>query len=317
MAMRRPPAVARVLERVTATAREHEMFLPGQRCSSRCPAAPTRSACSSRSSGSAGCSDQARGLPLRSPAPPGLGGGRRVRRAPGGAPRLPFHLRAADDRPAQGRVGRGVGARAARDSGDRGGRARDRGDGTADGPHAGRPGRDGADGAGAGGGIEGMSGIAPVDRHVGAARCSTSRATRSRRSAVRCACGRGGTRRTPTPGSCATRSGSRAPRARARHGPERQRTARAHRGRLLREDADELTRQTFERARRRRRRRRPTACDLRRRRAARRCRADRRRVVVPLRSIDAGRRVRTARTSRRSSIWPPAAADGGAICRTG
>ncbi len=28
--MRRPPAVARVLERVTATAREHEMFLPGQ-----------------------------------------------------------------------------------------------------------------------------------------------------------------------------------------------------------------------------------------------------------------------------------------------
>jgi tRNA(Ile)-lysidine synthase len=28
--VRRPPAVARVLERVTATAREHEMFLPGQ-----------------------------------------------------------------------------------------------------------------------------------------------------------------------------------------------------------------------------------------------------------------------------------------------
>jgi tRNA(Ile)-lysidine synthase len=28
--MRRPPAVARVLERLTATAREHEMFLPGQ-----------------------------------------------------------------------------------------------------------------------------------------------------------------------------------------------------------------------------------------------------------------------------------------------
>lgn len=28
--MRRPPAVARVLERVTATAREHQMFLPGQ-----------------------------------------------------------------------------------------------------------------------------------------------------------------------------------------------------------------------------------------------------------------------------------------------
>ncbi|MGZ8579291.1 MAG: tRNA lysidine(34) synthetase TilS [Actinomycetota bacterium] len=28
--MRRPPAVARVLERVTATVREHEMFLPGQ-----------------------------------------------------------------------------------------------------------------------------------------------------------------------------------------------------------------------------------------------------------------------------------------------
>jgi len=28
--MRRPPAVARVLERVTATARDHEMFLPGQ-----------------------------------------------------------------------------------------------------------------------------------------------------------------------------------------------------------------------------------------------------------------------------------------------
>ena len=28
--MRRPPAVARVLERVTATAREHDMFLPGQ-----------------------------------------------------------------------------------------------------------------------------------------------------------------------------------------------------------------------------------------------------------------------------------------------
>jgi tRNA(Ile)-lysidine synthase len=28
--MRRPPAVARVLERVTATSREHEMFLPGQ-----------------------------------------------------------------------------------------------------------------------------------------------------------------------------------------------------------------------------------------------------------------------------------------------
>ena len=27
---RRPPAVARVLERVTATARAHEMFLPGQ-----------------------------------------------------------------------------------------------------------------------------------------------------------------------------------------------------------------------------------------------------------------------------------------------
>ena len=27
--MRRPPTVARVLERVTATAREHEMFLPG------------------------------------------------------------------------------------------------------------------------------------------------------------------------------------------------------------------------------------------------------------------------------------------------
>lgn len=28
--MRRPPAIARVLERVTSTAREHEMFLPGQ-----------------------------------------------------------------------------------------------------------------------------------------------------------------------------------------------------------------------------------------------------------------------------------------------
>ena len=28
--MRRPPAIARVLERVTSTAREHEMFLPGR-----------------------------------------------------------------------------------------------------------------------------------------------------------------------------------------------------------------------------------------------------------------------------------------------
>src|SRR6478735_9119139 len=29
MATRRPPAVARVLERITATARDHEMFAPG------------------------------------------------------------------------------------------------------------------------------------------------------------------------------------------------------------------------------------------------------------------------------------------------
>lgn len=38
--MSRPPAVARVLERVTATARKHEMFLPGQRVLVACSGGP-------------------------------------------------------------------------------------------------------------------------------------------------------------------------------------------------------------------------------------------------------------------------------------
>ena len=48
--MRRPPAVARVLERVTATARERGGVLPGQTVLVAAVwVAPTPSACSSRS----------------------------------------------------------------------------------------------------------------------------------------------------------------------------------------------------------------------------------------------------------------------------
>ena len=70
--------------------------------------------------------DQPRGLPLRSSSPEGLRGGRRVRGAPLGAPLPAVPSARGDVVAAQGRVGRGVGARATALR-DRGGHARDRG----------------------------------------------------------------------------------------------------------------------------------------------------------------------------------------------
>ena len=125
-AMRRPPPVARVLERVTATAREHEMFLPGQSVLVAVSGGPD-SVCMLESLVRLRrlFKITPRGLPLRSSSPEGLRGGRRVRGAPVGAPLPAVPSARGDVVAAQGRVGRGVGARATALR-DRGGHARDR-----------------------------------------------------------------------------------------------------------------------------------------------------------------------------------------------
>ena len=146
-AMRRPPAVARVLERVTATAREHEMFLPGHSGPGRrvrrprlgLPAGVARPAPPAPQ-------DPPRGLPLRSSAARGVG-----ERTPPTSARLAARHDLAVPSARGDRVAAGQGesieawareqrhfaiAEVTRETGRRADRDR---------PHDGRPGRDGAD----------------------------------------------------------------------------------------------------------------------------------------------------------------------------
>ena len=147
--------------------------------------------------------DHARGLPLRSSPPEGLRGGRCVRGAPGGAPLPAVPPARGDVVAAQGRVGRGVGARAAALR-DRGGHARDRGRPDGDRAHAGRPGRDDPHGAGDGERHPGDERHRARDRHVGQPIARRhARGGRGVLSLAPPATARR-IRRTRTPGSCAT-----------------------------------------------------------------------------------------------------------------
>ena len=128
MASRRPPAVARVLERVTATVREHGL-LHARRDRARLRLGRSRLRLPARVAGAAPAAvpDAARGLPLRPPAATRLVGRRGVRapaRRAASPPVPPAHRGGRARRPApRSRHGRPPGARAPRTrSGARSGR---------------------------------------------------------------------------------------------------------------------------------------------------------------------------------------------------
>ena len=162
--MRRPPAVARVLERVTRTAREHEMFAPATPCSSRVSGGPDSTCLLYALAHLRRLLEiELDGLPLRPPPATGLAEAtreyvRRLADASGAA--VPSRI--AEDRPVEGRVRRGVGADGSLARG-RARRARRSGRAARRGPHARRSGRDGPHGAALAGPIStALVGIRPV-----------------------------------------------------------------------------------------------------------------------------------------------------------
>ena len=189
---RRPPAVARVLERVTKTAREHEMFQPGDLVLVSCSGGPGLGVPALLAVASpATVQDPARGLPLRPQAPGRFGEGRRVR-ADRLADRLAAPVPSPDggrwttERRVRGSVGVGGADARGRRRPRRGGRATDRGR-----PHARRPGRDGAAQPDPWDRSRGARGDRPAVARPStgsSSRCSTSPATRWKRSAVRSVC---------------------------------------------------------------------------------------------------------------------------------
>ena len=212
---------------------------PGARV--RCRAVPIRCAWSSRSCGCAGSSGSGSRSSTSITASAGLGGRRRVRpparrRGSGAVPR-----RGRRRRPRPGRVGRGVGARAAAVRGRRASRARSA-PGDRDRAHPRRPGRDRPDArADAARAPAGMAGI----RHRRRGRWVRPLLDVTReeveafcRSLAPAAAARSDEPRHPVPAQ--RDPAPRAPRARARDRPERQRTARPDRAGCCREDDDEL-----------------------------------------------------------------------------
>ena len=208
---------------------------------------PIPSACWSRSSGSVGSSRSASrsstsitGCARGSGRTPPTSARLAARHA------LPFHLRvrhrpppAKGRRSRPGRVSSGTSRSREVDARDRRGEDRDR-------AHDGRPGGDGADRAGDRERDPRLSGHRAGNGHLGQPADRGRRARRSRRSAGRCTCGPERIRRTPTHGflrnAIRLRGLPALERAVGRRLPEPfVRTAAS-----LREDADELMRQTFE-----------------------------------------------------------------------
>ena len=112
---RRPPAVARVLERVTKTAREHEMFEAGDLVLVSCSGVPTPSACSTPCGTSGACSRSASPSSTSITAPRRFCRGRWIRPGSRRTPEGPLPSRDRRRSTEQGSLRRGMGHRGSDD----------------------------------------------------------------------------------------------------------------------------------------------------------------------------------------------------------